>query len=259
MRSLQIAHGACIVLLAQGLFAQTKQPEQPGLWFLDKQSQSNVVVTVSDFGGPGKPCPPPYTNTLTNRNLFTLEQERMIRETFVKYKDVTTNSGPVGTVLSDLYKTNFVIQAMNKNLEIETFVADFRYTNVDAHELIRLGSGLSAELRTKSGDGYRVSLTRTGGGTTLLSFTQTKASVASGVAVRFRDAHAQGPAWDYRRASFSESGLFEYKQYTNRLVFGKFLMWDPNTGNLTVEAEFKEPFDMERHRTDLQMRGSGSR
>jgi hypothetical protein len=72
-----------------------------------------------------------------------------------------------------------------------------------------------------------------------------------GLLVRFADLHAQGMAWDRKRANFSDGHLAEYMQTTNGMAFGKWLMWNPSTGGLTMAAECKEPYDWNNHRTKL--------
>jgi len=47
---------------------------------------------------------------------------------------------------------------------------------------------------------------------------------------------------------FLNNTLQTYMRYTNGLVIGKFLMWNPLNNRLIIEAEFKEPYDMEKHR-----------
>ncbi len=252
MKPQHLIFSSFLILSAGILFGQSNQPGKLFVWFLDKESQSNIVVTVSDLDGRGQPCPPEYTNTLSNKNLFTLKEQKLINEVFEKYKNVTTNSGPPGTVLTGLYKTNYVIKAMNKTFEVENWIANFQYTNFDAHEQIKIGAGMLAEFRDKSNDGYEISLTRTGSGT-LLGFGEIKHSLPNGLFARFTDPHAQGLTWDYKLADFSDSHLVEYRQCTNGLILGKFLMWNPRNNNLTLDAEFKEPYDFEKHRTDLKM------
>ena len=123
-----------LVVSATNLFGQTNRLFIP---FLEKESQSNVVVTFSDFVS-RQSCPLKYTNVLSNTNLFSMEEQEIIRNIFVKYKNVTTNSGPPGTMLADLYKTNYVIKTKNRTVDVENIIANFQYTNLDAHERIKL-------------------------------------------------------------------------------------------------------------------------
>ena len=234
-----------LVAAERSVFSQTGHMKQflPGL---DPESQTNVVVAVCDIFGEGQPCPVNYTNVLSNRNLFTLEQQKCIREAFAKYRNVTTNSGPPGAVLDSLYETNIATKAMYRTGVVDTWVADFKYTNLEAREEVRFGAGLVAEFRNMSNDGYNVSFTPTGDGT-MFSFSEIRHGLISGLLARFRDMRPQGLAWDYKLADFTNSRLGEYRQYTNGMVFGKYLVWNVVTGNLLIEAEFKQPYDWRRH------------
>ena len=244
----------CLSLLLSvgNLFGQPNQAGKLFIPFLDKESQSNIIVTVSELGRHGQPCPLEYTNALSNTNLFTLEEQKTIKEVFVKYKNVTTNSGPPGTVLANLYRTNFVIKTMDRTVEVEDWIANFQYTNFEAHEEIKFGAGMLAEFRNNSNDGYSLSFADVGGGT-LLNFGEIKHGLPNGLFVRVADAHDQGLTWDYKSADFSNSHIVEYEQFTNGLVLGKYFTWNSRNGNLTIEAEFREPYDLEKHRIDLKM------
>jgi hypothetical protein len=225
--------------------------------FLDPASQSNVTVTVSDFGK-GQPCPPEFTNSVSNTNLFTQEEQQMIQDIFVKYKNVTTNSGPPGTILINFYKTNFIIQPIywmktndwNRRRTNELWVSNFQYTNSESKEEIRFGGGISATFTDKLKNGYNASFAWVGDGT-LLTVSEQKHGLHVGFLARFSDLHPQGISWDYRRADFSDAHLEEYMQMTNGMVLGKWLMWNPRDGNLMLEAESKEPYDWNNHRQIL--------
>jgi hypothetical protein len=233
-------------LCTEILYGQTIQQRKLTIPFLDEASQSNLIVNVSDILGNGQPCPREYTNALSNTNLFTSEEQRLIREVFVKYADVTTNSGPHGAKLVALSKTNSVFQAKGQIVNSERWIGQFQYTNADAKEEIVFGSGLLAKYRNGSNFGYNASIARTGNGA-ILRFMTVKNDRIDGVFAEFDDIHPQGVNWDYKHANFTNSVLSEYRQYTNGLNFGKFFMWDTK-GRLMLGAEFKEPYDLEKHR-----------
>ena len=86
-----------------------------------------------------------------------------------------------------------------------------------------------------------------------MGFGEVKHGLPNGLFVRFEDLYPQGATWDFRLANFTNSVLEEYRQFTNGLVFGKFFMWNPRNNNLMLEAEFKVPFEFEKHRTDLRL------
>ena len=69
----------CATLFIVVIFAAQIRSAQPLVTdLLDAASQSNVVVTVSDWDHPG-PCPLKYTNVLSNTNLFTPAEQELLR------------------------------------------------------------------------------------------------------------------------------------------------------------------------------------
>jgi hypothetical protein len=243
----------CLLLLCNTLIGQNYHAEGKYFPFLDQESQSNVVVSVEDFFGDGIPCPPQYTNTLSNTNLFTVTDHKLISEVLVKYTHVTTNLGPPGTELAHFCTTNYTVMARGRVFNGEKTVSLFRYTNAAAEEEVTIvAGGLLAEFRTKANDGYNVAIARSGAGS-ILRFGRIKDGLPDGYLAQFDDLMHQGETWDYTRADFSHSHLTEFTQYTNGLVFGKYLMWNPRNDNLILEADFKEPCDFQKHRTDLKM------
>jgi hypothetical protein len=245
--------GLILIISAGYVFGQTNQAGRLFVPFLDKESQSNIIVTL-DLSGSGEPCPLQYTNVLSNTNLFTLEEQKAIQEVFVKYKNVTTNSGPPGTELVGLYKTNYIVKAMNKDWPVEKWIANYQYTNSGTKEEIRLGGNmLFAKFRTESNDGYNVNISSTGSGPTL-RFIEFRKGLVNGILVEFANTH-QSWTNDYRQDEFEGCPVDEYRQYTNGLVLGNFLMWNPKNNNLVLEAQFTEPYEFDKHRIDLRMLG----
>jgi hypothetical protein len=114
-----------LLISSSVVLGQKNQSEKRFIPFLDKGSQSNVTVTVADVFGDGVPCPRVYTNSLSNTNLFTLEQQRLIEDVLAKYTKLTTNSGPPGTELTSLRRTNLLIEAMGRTVDVEKWIARF--------------------------------------------------------------------------------------------------------------------------------------
>ena len=265
MKRLQSGSGLISITLGLGflfwignLFAANK-PERLFIPFLDPASQSNVSVNVCSMSATGSSCPPEYTNSASNSNLFTIQEQLWIKEVLAKYKNVTTNSGPPGTILVEFYKTNLIAPPLYwvktnaywmAHRTNEILVSQFQYTNSEGREEIRFGAGMSAKFSNKSSDGYNASITRTGGGS-LLTFMEIKHDSASGIMARFYDLHAQRTSWDYKLADFNDGHLCEYMQATNGMVFGKWLMWELKNGALTLAAEAKVPYDWNNHRLTL--------
>lgn len=246
MKLRYVALGLILLIPTGSLRTQPSASGRLFVPFLNKESQSNVVVNVSDAFGDGQPCPEACSNVLSNTNLFTTETRKLLEEVFIKYGHVTTNSGPPGTVLIGLRKTNFLVKALNNSVGVTNWMASYQYTNLEAQEEIAFGKGISAKFRNKANNGYNVNFVRTGN-STRLRFTEIKADLASGTFAEFDDAHPQGTNWDFKLANFSNGHLIEYRQYTNGFVFGRFLMWNLRNGKLTIDAEFKDPYDWKKH------------
>jgi hypothetical protein len=139
---------------------------------------------------------------------------------------------------------------MDRTVEVQNWIALFQYTNCEAHEEVMIDKWMSSKFRDKSNDGYNVVITRTGGGS-MLQFMEVKHDLINGLLITLVDTNAQGTTWDYRLANFNNSRLAEYRQYTNGMVLGRCFMWNFRNGNLTLEAEFKQPYDFEKHRSQI--------
>lgn len=230
--------GIALFAFGQNLLAQTSSTGRLFVPFLDKESQSNIIVTVCNFGD-GEICPIEYTNTLSNTNLLTPNEQKLLRNIFVKYKNFsafTTNSGPSGTVLAKLYETNISRNILGRAVTTKNWIAWFQYTNFDAQERLVFGSHspIAAHYFPKNGNGYGLWAGKVGNDW-LMQLTESKDGVANGL-----------------HASFTDSVLDEYWHYTNGMVFGNFLMWNPRNNNLILKADFKKPYDFEKHRIDLR-------
>ena len=134
------------LVLGSNLFGQTNQRAFHLIPFLDADSQSNIVVIVNELRSeqPLPPSPLSYTNLVSNTNLFSPADHELLTGIPIKYKNVTTNSGPLGTVFLGLSNS------------VAGLVAQFEHTNSGAREVITFTQMKSAKFRTKSGDGYDV-------------------------------------------------------------------------------------------------------
>ncbi len=213
--------------------------------FLDRESQSNIIVSISDVFGEGEPCSASNTNSLSNTNLFASEQRQGILAVLTRYQTVTTNQGPAGTVLTELRKTNYTVNASGRAVNVEKAQARFDYTNAPCYEMVAFGSGLWSKFRDRRGDGYNVSITATGGGS-LLRFTQVRRERLNGVLVELYDPKPQGTDWHYENADFRAGLVTELRHYTNGLALGPWLLWNAR-GRLLLSAEFTQPYDFQKH------------
>ena len=60
-----------MLLSASNLLGQTNPPMQEYLPWFDAASQSNIEIIASGKVYDAMPCPPEYTNVISNTNLFT--------------------------------------------------------------------------------------------------------------------------------------------------------------------------------------------
>lgn len=171
--------------LAGNLFAQINTSKRMFVPFLDKESQSNVVVTFSDIFN-GKPCPAQYTNVLSNTNLFLPEEQALLRDIFLRYKTVTTRSGPPGTSLIRSYQTNFI----NGKKSNSNWVSNFQNTNLGTKEDLFFDAQTicAARLKTKTGEGYTVVFYQEDGGL-MFRLMQDRHGVRNGLLVQFYGEH----------------------------------------------------------------------
>jgi hypothetical protein len=79
------------------LFCQTNAPVKKLLQGFDAASQSNIDVIASGHDDE-VPCPPEYTNVISNTNLFTADEQKLLNDITLTYGDETSNSVPPGSV-----------------------------------------------------------------------------------------------------------------------------------------------------------------
>lgn len=182
----------------------------------DEQTNINIIVNNP------KSCPPEYTNIISNTNLFSPAEQKLLAELPLEYKDVTTNSPPKSSIFIGIDKSEnpFFMEGFT--------IGRFQYTNSgDQFEIIfnNYGNGkgraIGVSLRTKSGDGYEALFNGT--------FRQFKHWQLDGLWVDFDRGHCA--AW---------------MRFKDGNAIGKWLVWN-QSGSLYMEAEFKEPFDFIGH------------
>jgi hypothetical protein len=212
------------LLLMVNLFGQTNQIKQPLIDYLDPDSQTNLVVIRNGEGS--FPCPPQYANLLSNTNLFSPAEQKLLQEVRSKYNNVTTNSGPPGSVFASLNKdTNGY------------WVALFRYTNSDARDEVTFGGRFVAKYSDKTGNGYEFNITPIGGNEKPdIGFVQLKQGIPNGLCVGLSgDGHC-----------------LSWMHYSNGMAVGKWLEWMRDNG-LSLEAKFKTPYDFQKHLIPLNI------
>jgi hypothetical protein len=234
--------GLALLFSASNLFGQTNHPAKKILVGFDIAGQSNLDV-VAGVNGDKVPCPPEYTNVISNTNLFSPDEYKLLREIPLIYgKVATTNSAPLGSVLIDL-KTE---QVTNKYYGISIdWVARFQFTNSDSWDEVRPGGDLRIhKVRNKDGDGYDIGYDIYNNG--------------ESVGPRYGGRPGGADFWFYQVKHGVYDGLHviihhgdhcgEWMRYSNGMAVDKWLCWWSDGNNLFRWIKFKEPYDFEKHR-----------
>jgi hypothetical protein len=250
MNNLQTLFILLLAFSADTLSAQMAKTNRLLIPFFDPSSQSNVVVSVSEFGGHSQLCPLEETNLVANTNLFTSHEQQLLREVFVKYRSVTTNTGPPGSILVSLDKTNCVVPIINKTNSY--WRAVFEYTNSGAQDEVIFVLGNTARFQGKDGDGYIVGFGNEAAHVGMV-FEETKFGVANGLHVDCIDIQKVVGEEGIVPSEFARVHVATYRHMTNGLAIGKFLMWNPGNNNLILKAEFKEPYDLNKNRVSYPL------
>jgi hypothetical protein len=199
---------------------------------------TNVIIEVADPTGNGKPCPPQYTNAISNPNLFSPREQELLSSLSSKYQNVTSNRGPSGSVFAGRYQTNIVITVGHETFTNSAWISRFRYPSSGAQEELAFSSGaVSARYRAKDGHGYSVGISSVAIGLDELS-----GGKNCGLSVTI--SHPQD---EITGGVISPPyHLSELYHYTNGMLTGKLLIWNPR-GLLVWEADFQKPYDLSKH------------
>jgi len=217
------------------------QAERLVLPFLKMEAQSNIIVIANDDHP--IPCPPEYTNLLSNTNLLSITEQEELREVSLKYQNVITTNGPAGSVFKG-WSLRRMKQHAGLRVPTNTFwVACFAYTNSNAHEEIKSQPGnITARFRSKAGDGYDVVFA----GNSLFAYQEYKHGVLDGLFIVGNDPNNPNDK--------EHCGM--WARFVNGKILGKFIMWGPNSFTssqsgfkIVAEAEFKESFDFLKYQS----------
>lgn len=225
----------CLSFFAGGFCSGQNKPSDnsKSIWqdLFEPDSQTNMTfISYTN-------CPPQYTNVISNTNLFTLDEQKLLKEVLFKYKNVTTNSGPTGSVLTGLEKKN------------NYWVAHFSYTNLEAFEDIIFGdrstearhngdyndfiAGLGiplAKFRTKDGNGYDATISRSSD--MFSTFAEIKQGKVNGLFVDFSNGHCA-----------------DLLRFVSGNAVGQWLQWDTYTDNHLLKVKIEAPLDYFKYMT----------
>jgi hypothetical protein len=220
------------LICASNLFGQSKNTEKLVFPLLTIECQSNIIVTA-DLDHP-KPCPPEYTNLLSNTNLFSLAEQTKLDEITRKYKNVTTNSTPAGSVFRQwALRRRLGVELTSISTWVEvtnTFqVACFTYTNSDANEEMAFfdDNEIDARFRTQAGDGYDVYMLDDA----IVKYQEYRSGLLDGLFVEIHDPNSPD----------DKDHCVGWARFVKGKLLGKYIMWQD--GQIEAMAEFKQPFD----------------
>lgn len=210
------------------LLTQTSPGQRAGIFFLDDRSQSNINFIFCNSAHPAL-CSPLNTNRLSNTNLFTPEEQRLLKEIPIKYSKVTTNLGPPGSELVSLDKGTF-----GEKIELAGVLAQYKHPNSPATEKVLLLEDGEKYIKFEStpGDGFYAEVLDG----LLCSYEQLRGGVLNGVA-----------------ATFYESRVAMWQRFSNGMAVGRFYMWAPimdgrgEGDGVAIEAQFKQPYDFMKY------------
>ena len=227
--------GFCSLLSGSNIFAQHASDAASILMGLfEPDSQTNIIMTVFNN------CPTQYTNSLSNTNLFTLSERKLIEDVLTKYKFVTTNSGPPGTVLVGFEETS------------NYCVAHFSYTNTGSHESVTFrrspegpphgggydelvspttsGSYMVARFRNDKGGGYDAIITPVE--RKVLTYAQIEKNTVNGLVIEFQNDYCE-----------------DLLHFVDGKAVGKWLVWGGPNDNYLLEVKIKSSLDYFKYTT----------
>jgi hypothetical protein len=188
---------------------------------------------------------PYYTNLISNTNLFSQQEQLLLREVVEKYRKFSTNVPPSGSVLVNFERTNGFLWG------------HYRYPTSGAHEDIRFGGRLTsgvvasgrgytafadnlgpdvtmAKFRYKDEDGYDVMLCPPGGNEagSPMFVVQMRDGVPNGLFIEIHGAH-----------------FYELVHFVSGRAFGKWFFMPPDAGGKVFEIKVQAPVDYFRYMT----------
>jgi antitoxin component YwqK of YwqJK toxin-antitoxin module len=159
---------------------------------------------------------------LSNTNLFTRAEQKLMAEIREKFKNVTTNTAPAGTRLTGTNKSYVFLDPQDSTLR------HYQYENSGDYVEILFtdydGKGEKAKVAffvAKNGDGYEMLFDGT--------FRQFKNGQLDGLWIDCEDGHCAA-----------------LMRFVNGKAVGKWLMWNRG-GDEYMEADFEKPFDYFGH------------
>jgi hypothetical protein len=242
MKPQKLAIVLCLLICGKSVFAQTNNTERLIFPFLYPEGQSNIIITA-DLDHP-KPCAPEYTNLISNTNLILPSELNRLREVTRKYKNVSSNSGPAGSVFERWGLRYWKYVDLNGITNVFR-VACFAYDNCDAKDEIyeQIPKCIIAKFRTRPGDGYDAYVVTN----SLIMYQEYKGGVLDGLFVMVHDPYSPNDA---------DQHIGMWARFVKGKIQGKFIAWHMNEHDggqagfkIVAEAEFRQPFDFLKYQS----------
>lgn len=219
-------------ILAQDEPFESLQSLFPGL---PSSETKNILVIVNPEHP--QPCTPIYSNSFSNTNLFSPSESRFFGEIIENYKNVTTNSGPPGSVFNGWVARQIIRPKLFENSTNITTCALFVQTNSNAK--IEVAAFYDSRIvmvrfRTVSQDGYDLLLYDR----VVRVIEQYKNNVLDGLFIGLF-LGINTPAKTSHEGEIKCSSLLRLQ---NGKAVGKYFGWDDES-YIGIELEFKKPFD----------------
>jgi hypothetical protein len=188
---------------------------------LDVDSLTNAEIIASGYDNE-KPCPLELTNDISNTNLFTPAEKKLIESIPSKYGNVTLASGPKGSVPLHL---GWYLSIWNELLQHEGDVP-FQFTNSDLRDDVTLGGGVAIHhVRNTAGDGYELHYWQEQSIPCFQLF-QYKHGVFNGLRIEIHGDHC---LW--------------WMRFKNGMAVDQWLYWSPDNSKLQIWVKFNKPYD----------------
>lgn len=225
------------LLASLGSFAQENRQDLLNSIFVDLPTTERGYVSV--IVSPEKPqeCQPIYTNVISNTNLFSNSEKNLVADIVEKYKNIGTNSGPVGTRFKDWLPMRIVRPQLTVDTTTISQVAVFIATNSSAKVQVAAfyqNRIVLARFRDSSNNGYDVSIYDG----VVTAIQQYKNGVLDGLFLSVNNPNHLN--------SNSTIKCLSLLRLNDGKAVGKYFGWQED-GKIGIELEFKMPFDFMKY------------
>lgn len=199
---------------------------------LDTDSMGDIEVIANANGPQGsQPCPPGLANAISNTNLFSLEEQQLIKSIPAIFGSNAPYSGPAGTAVVHpswskrwFDRGNMVFQFTNLELKDKVWFDQYGYPETH-HVRDSAGNGFDLIF-----DGMERDPQKNHGDSPQFSLSQFKHGVQDGIQVVILGEHC-----------------VRWLRFSNGLAIDQWLYWSPDGSQLDIWVKFKKPYDYLEH------------